>query len=392
MLGGFARHSIVAIVLAVFLEELGIPMPIPTDLLIIFAGATHSRTVPQLIGWMIALSVASLVGSSGLYAVVRRGGRPLVERYGRYVHLGPSQLERSEAWLAQHGWYGIAAGRAIPGLRYVTVIACGLLNVPYRRYATAHLVGSSVYIGVFLGLGHVFGPAVIERVHVPSAALRVVWLVVLAVGLPLLLVWWVERAHLSVPAQPSRARTFSAVLLASFGGASALAASLSTSVAVANIVTHGRWLFGPVRLLDRRAYAVSASVLFSGVVLLCAAVVITYYEVILPRLTPRIGTRWWQVFDLMVLSSTVVLVVLGGLRLVNGPRPLPWTWLHMGTAVDSVLVLSMLSFAVTTVYSRVLAIAVLPSLRRGPTPSPSSALPPPDVMRVDLDDKSGSIT
>lgn len=103
MLGGLAKHSAIAIVLAVFLEELGIPMPIPTDLLIILAGATHAHTLPQCVGWVVVLSLASLVGASGLYAVVRRGGRPLVERYGRYIHLGPKQLARSEAWLARYG-------------------------------------------------------------------------------------------------------------------------------------------------------------------------------------------------------------------------------------------------------------------------------------------------
>jgi membrane protein DedA with SNARE-associated domain len=371
--------------LAVFLEELGIPMPIPTDLLIIFAGATHARTLPQFVGWVVVLSLASLVGASGLYAVVRRGGRPLVERYGRYVHLGPKQLARSEAWLARYGWYGIAIGRAVPGLRYVTVIACGLLNVPYRRFASAHLFGSAVYIMVFLGLGRIFGPAIIEHIHVPSAALRLVWLLALALGLPLLLAWWAKRAHIRQPAQPSRARVLSAVLLASFVGASALAASLSTAVTVA-VLSDGHWFAGPIQLLDRRSHAISATVVFGGIVLACAGVAVTYYEWILPRLAPRIGTRLWQVLDLMVLSSAVVAVIGGSMRLFGARVALPWAWWHISVAVGIVLVLSVLSFAITTVYGRVLAIVVLPSLRRAGMWPARNTLPTVKSLHADTDD------
>ncbi len=74
--------------------------------------------------------------------VVRRGGRPLVDRFGRYVHLGPEQLARTQTLLARDRWKGIALGRAIPGVRYATVIACGLLKVSYLHYVTAHIAGS----------------------------------------------------------------------------------------------------------------------------------------------------------------------------------------------------------------------------------------------------------
>ncbi len=134
------------------------------------------------------LTLSPAIGASGLYAIVRRGGRPLVDRFGRYVHLGPEQLARSEALLARSGWGGIALGRALPGLRYVTVVACGLFRVPYLRFLTAHLAGSSVYIAVFLALGATFGPQILERIHPPAFTLRLLWLLPLAVGLPLLMI------------------------------------------------------------------------------------------------------------------------------------------------------------------------------------------------------------
>jgi membrane protein DedA with SNARE-associated domain len=134
MLAKLAEYSLVVILLAVMVEELGIPMPIPTDVLIVFIGAVAATSVLQLGQFFIMLSVVSAIGASGLYAIVRHSGRPLVERFGRYVHLGPKQLARSEALLARGGWKAIALGRATPGLRYPTVIACGLFRISYPRF------------------------------------------------------------------------------------------------------------------------------------------------------------------------------------------------------------------------------------------------------------------
>jgi hypothetical protein len=118
MLTSLAKHSFGAILLVVIIEEVGIPLPNPSDFLVIFAGTMADRSLPRLVLFFVALTIASGVGASGLYAIVRRGGRPLVERFGRYVHLGPEQLARAEALLSRSGWGGIAVGRATPGLRY----------------------------------------------------------------------------------------------------------------------------------------------------------------------------------------------------------------------------------------------------------------------------------
>ena len=234
MLNSLARHSFGAVLLAVVIEELGLPLPIPTDFMIIFAGTTADRSLPRLGLFYMALTAASALGASGLYAMVRRGGRPLVEHYGRYVHLGPEQLARAEALLSRSGWGGIALGRATPGLRYATVIACGLLKVSYPRFVTATLVGSSVYIAAFLALGAVFGPAVLDRIHVPALAVRLLWVVPLAVGIPLLVMWANSRSR--QPTDPSRGRVLGAALLGSLAGAIALAATLSATTTVAELL------------------------------------------------------------------------------------------------------------------------------------------------------------
>ena len=124
-------------------------MPILTDVLIAFIDATSAPSLLQFGQCLLMLSAVCAIGASALYAIVRHSGRPLVERFGRNVHLGPKQLARSEALLDRGGWRAIALGRATPGLRLPTVIVCGLLKILYPRFISAHLAGSAVYIAVF---------------------------------------------------------------------------------------------------------------------------------------------------------------------------------------------------------------------------------------------------
>ena len=172
MLQRFMSHGFVAIWLAVVLEDVGVPLPVPADVLAILAGAAAAHSLVQLGQRWLLLVLASTLGASGLYALVRHGGRPLIARVGPYVHLAPERLAQAEARLQAAGWRRLALGCGLPGLRYVTRIACGLLGVPYRRFLTAHLAGSAVYMAVFVGVGAGFGPHVAGPLHRLHHALR----------------------------------------------------------------------------------------------------------------------------------------------------------------------------------------------------------------------------
>ena len=79
MLVSLARHGFGAVLLAVVMEELGPPLPMPTDASIVFAGTAAWRNLPQPFALFVALSLASAVGACGLYAAARRpdAGRAL---------------------------------------------------------------------------------------------------------------------------------------------------------------------------------------------------------------------------------------------------------------------------------------------------------------------------
>jgi membrane protein DedA with SNARE-associated domain len=369
MMGLLERHSLIAILIAVLLEELGIPMPIPTDLLIVFAGVRVAGLTNAFVLWFLLLNVASAAGASGLYLIVRRGGRPLIERYGRYVHLGPQQVDRAERLLGRGGWWSIAIGRAIPGLRYLTVIACGLFKVPYLRFVTAHIVGSSIYIGVFLALGALFGPRVAEYLHLPALEFRLIWLLALAIGLPALLAWICYRGHASYSAAPSRRRTFGALLLASIAGATAMAAAWAAAAPIAALAGAPRPLNVTyelaLALLGRGLRPTSAYMLvYAALLLLCVGVGILYYDLVLPITSPKGTSLPRQTLGLALLGVVLVSAFLAPAILWSRGQPLDRWERAGGPLLLLALLIGIVLYALTTACARALAIAILPSFRR----------------------------
>jgi membrane protein DedA with SNARE-associated domain len=371
VLDSLARHSFLAILLAVIIEELGIPSPIPTDVLIVFAGTAAGVSMAQLAPFFVALTLASAIGGSGLYFIVRRGGRPLVDRLGRYVHLGPERLAHAESLIARGGWGSIALGRAIPGVRYATVIVCGLLKVPFPRYLAGHVVGSSAYVAAFLALGAAFGPAILDRIHLPSHGVRLLWLLPLALGLPLLIVRWGNRVRSRQPTDPSRRRLVSAVLLGGFAGTVALAAMLSATAAVAELfgaehplnVTYA--LLGWLLLGVELGAGVTVVLLYTILLTLLVGLATAYYELALPYLRLHGFPLSRQVLGLALLA----LGLLGGVFLISlfveRDASFDDLWWQAGGPMMLIgISLGVTAYAATAVYGRVLAIAVAPNVRR----------------------------
>ena len=146
-------HESLFIFLAILLEESGIPMPLPADIAMALAGYRVAQGQMSILEAFAIGQVATLTGSSLLFWVGRRGGRPLLARYGKYLFLNPERLNQAERMITRLGPLAVIIGRQIPGLRLASPLACGVFRVPYRVFLPAMFVGSTVYIGAFIALG-----------------------------------------------------------------------------------------------------------------------------------------------------------------------------------------------------------------------------------------------
>ena len=185
------RHGLVAAFVFLLIEEGGVPVPVPGDVLMLVLGV-HAREGIVSLWQAIGVTWAgTIIGSSTLYWISRSAGRGLVYRYGRFIRLTPERLDATEGWLKQHGFSAVFLGRLVPGLRIVTTVACGVFEVPFLVFFPAMSIGGLLYIVVYTLLGYFLGPPVLrllEAVHIPFGLLGS--LVPLA-----LFFWWTFRAR-----------------------------------------------------------------------------------------------------------------------------------------------------------------------------------------------------
>ena len=139
----------------VLLEDFGVPVPGEVLLIsaAIFAGAGHLN-----IALVIVVAVfGAIVGDNIGYAVGRRGGRPLAERWGRFVFLTPARLDRAETFFDAHGGKIVTVARFIEGLRQVNGLIAGIAGMHWLKFLGFNALGAVLWVGTWAGLGFLAG-------------------------------------------------------------------------------------------------------------------------------------------------------------------------------------------------------------------------------------------
>jgi len=146
-----------ALILFGFLEAACIP--ISSEITFGFAGVLAYQGHLNLVLVIVIGSLAELAGSYASYWVGRVGGKPLVNRIGRYVLVTQSDVDRAERFLAGRGAWAIPVGRMIPFIRAFTSIVAGLVRIPAIRFGVLSLIGTVVYATVLSCIGYGLGSA-----------------------------------------------------------------------------------------------------------------------------------------------------------------------------------------------------------------------------------------
>ena len=150
----------------IYIEESGIPLFIPGDAFLVYVGHALPYSFPILFAAWLGFILAVILGSTNLYLVSRRYGRRLLEhRLAKFLHLTPARLEEAEHWFRRYGPWALIFGRHIPGFRVPLTVAAGILELPYRLFVISVAVSSSIWAGLFLVLGAVFGDSVVRSIR-----------------------------------------------------------------------------------------------------------------------------------------------------------------------------------------------------------------------------------
>ena len=101
--------------------------------------------------------IGSVIGSLAEYYVARAGGRPLIEKYGKYLLITRKDIERADSWFATRGEITILVGRLIPGVRHFISIPAGVSRMNVPRFAIFTFVGAFPWSLALAWAGYVLG-------------------------------------------------------------------------------------------------------------------------------------------------------------------------------------------------------------------------------------------
>lgn len=195
-----ARLGYGGIVLATILET--VFPPLPSDLVVPAAGLLAARGEMQMAGIIVAATFGSLMGALVLYAVGRRAGEPLtrkfIRRYGRWLLLRETDLDKVVRLFARYGKAIILFGHLIPGVRSLVSLPAGMSRMPLPHFVLFTLLGAGTRVTLQTVTGALLGHHWLRLILVIEEFEWLVYLLLAAaVAAGLLKIVWAMRSRLA---------------------------------------------------------------------------------------------------------------------------------------------------------------------------------------------------
>jgi membrane protein DedA with SNARE-associated domain len=134
-------------------------IPVPSEVIMLFAGYLVSLHKMTLFAAVSAGVLGNLLGSWIAWSVGYYGGRPFIERYGRYIHITPARMAQSDRWFDRHGEVTVLVGRCVPVIRTFISLPAGIARMPFWRFTLFTLIGCIPWVLGLTLLGVQVGPA-----------------------------------------------------------------------------------------------------------------------------------------------------------------------------------------------------------------------------------------
>ncbi len=185
------HQAVIGPILLLALEESGIPLPVPGDVIIAYSGYNISRGLLSYPMAIAAIMFSILLGSSILYWLSVKWGNTLVIKFGKFLHLKPERLKTIEEKFKKYGPLVIIFGRHVPGFRIPITVFAGMSGVKYRTFILSTLISTLFWAMFYLDLGIRLGPRV--RFFLKVSSHRWIFVLLFIFLLILALIYWKRR-------------------------------------------------------------------------------------------------------------------------------------------------------------------------------------------------------
>ncbi len=192
-----ARHGYVAVFLLMAIGSACVP--VPSEIVMLFGGALASAGFAvealhdpsaQLSYWGIvgAGLAGTMAGSWFAWGIGYMGGRPLIDRFGKYLLIRPHEVDRAHEWFEHRGEFAVFAFRMVPVARAFISLPAGVARMSFWKFSLYSLLGSIPWIAGLAWAGTALGAnwRTVERWFRPVS-------IAFAVALVGFVVWWIVR-------------------------------------------------------------------------------------------------------------------------------------------------------------------------------------------------------
>jgi membrane protein DedA with SNARE-associated domain len=197
----------VGVMLAMAIESAMIPLP--SELILPYAGflVSDPTQLEPITGqpwnfWIVVVvaTIGNTLGSLVAYAIGAYGGRPLLERYGKYVLIRPHEIDLADDFFAKHGAATVFIGRLLPIVRTFISFPAGVARMPIGKFIAYSTAGAFLWSMLLVNAGTVLGEnwVQIRKALQPFDLLIAVGVVALVA----LFIWW----RLGRPGRRGRAK------------------------------------------------------------------------------------------------------------------------------------------------------------------------------------------
>lgn len=173
-------HQYVLLFGIIAVEEAGVPLPAPGDLVIAFYGWRTGGDPWGIAQVVLACALGSTAGTLVPYALSWRFGHTVATRLARWLDVDPRHVDTLSERLSRHGFLGVFVARLIPGLRVAVSLVSGTAHVRPLVFSSAVFLAAVLYWTGWVLLGVIVGPRIARDVS-PAYVRIIVFLIPIAV-------------------------------------------------------------------------------------------------------------------------------------------------------------------------------------------------------------------
>ncbi len=128
-------------------------IPVPSELILGFAGYLISAERMTFTGAMIAGMIGGMIGSIFAYVVGSTGGRKFVDKYGKYFFIKRSHVDLAQKWFDKYGIRAVFFSRMLPVIRTFISLPAGFARVDFKKFLFYTFAGSLPWTALILFAG-----------------------------------------------------------------------------------------------------------------------------------------------------------------------------------------------------------------------------------------------